>query len=177
MNNINFNEVIKLLKNRNFNNPELLNKLNMHRDIYKNIFIKSLKKEKAKYDFETNFNYLLSGEKNISRVKPKLFLNKDFALYCLKRNGELIIYFDELYNDIDIILEAVKQSGFDALFSNDIINVYDDLLRELYGSNQKIIKIIVNNSNFKQKNEIKKWVKTKDKYLLDYIDNNNNYKT
>ena len=68
----------------------MLDKLNMYSDIYKIIFIQSLKKGKAKYDFETNFNYLVSDEKNINKVKSKLFLNKDFALYCLKRNGELL---------------------------------------------------------------------------------------
>jgi hypothetical protein len=44
MDNINFNEVIRLLKTRDFKHPELLDKLNMHSDIYKNIFIQSLKK-------------------------------------------------------------------------------------------------------------------------------------
>ena len=37
--------------------------------------------------------------------------------------------------------------------------------------------MMVNNSELKQKNEIRKWVTTNNKYLLDYIDNNNNYLT
>ena len=50
---------------------------------------------------------------------------------------------------------------FNALFCNDIINVYDDLLKDLYGNNEIVIKMMVYNSELNQKNEIRKWVNYK----------------
>ena len=111
------NTTIKLLEseNINFNDYSLRDKLNQNKSIIKYILIKNLENKEYLNDFEECYNNLIN--KKYSTKLNILKKNIEFAIYCLKKNGEMLnhfgsslIYLFEDTNNEHLLKKVINQT-------------------------------------------------------------------
>lgn len=182
-----FSYMIALLEKNDINHPDVLKQLERYKDIYKDIFLDTLKEINTSnvLDFRINYSYMKFSD-TTRMVNKYLLNNREFALYCVKRNGYLLENFKKFFSDRSVVLAAISSDhehnhGFYVI--EDCSDISENStykqLQKLYGSDGEFIKILVRNTPswilLRRNNPIKEWVTTEDQVILDFIKDPDNY--